>query len=325
MLHFYTPKYMRNLILKTHKFFYRPNARHRYKFHNKPLWLVCNAGFRLAQLLLMGYLELYKHFNLYPKPLRRDNDIVVSLTSFPARINKVWMVVDSIFHQTFLPSEVRLYLSDEEFPQGKASLPKRLLDYEKIGLKICLRPGRLMPHTKYYFALQECADKCVVTVDDDIYYHHDTIERLYNLHLSYPTCICANTLDIIALNEDGSFKSTSEWKRTQEPMPPSLRNCALGYDGVLYPPHAFRTKQVFDQERIKRLCLRADDMWLKMHEIIEDIPAVCGEYYTTGPSILGSQVIALMYTNCSQTNPINNDTQWLAMCKEYGVSNGKQL
>lgn len=54
------------------------------------------------------------------------------------------------------------------------------------------------------------------------------------------------------------------------------------------------------------LALKADDLWLKAHEILQNIEVVAGEYYCIGPSILGAQKVNLMSTNCNG----ENDIQW---------------
>ena len=63
------------------------------------------------------------------------------------------------------------------------------------------------------------------------------------------------------------------------------------------------------------LALRADDLWLKVHEILQNIEVVAGGYYCIGPSILGAQKVSLMSTNCSG----ENDIQWKKLCEYYGI------
>lgn len=308
---------MKNAILRAHKFLYGANNKYSYKKNNLLLWFICNVLFRIAGLLLMGYLETYKKLGIYPKPLYNKNGPCISLTTFPKRINKVWMVVDSMFYQKMLPSKICLYLSKEEFPNGRASLPKRLLKYENLGLEICFREFNLMPHTKYFYALQEYPDKCIITIDDDIYYHNDMISNLMELHQKNPDCVCSNTINIMSFDEDGDPTPYNNWKRSITPRSPSHYNVALGYDGVLYPAYLFKNAhEMFNVDNIKSLSLKADDIWLKMHEILLGIKVVSGNHYTTGPFIIGSQTISLMSTNCTG----GNDKQLQRLISYYHIS-----
>ena len=306
---------MRNLILALRKTIYEANERHVYKKNNKFLWIVCNVTFRMMDMFLIGYLHLYQLLRLYPKPLVQPNDIVVSLTSFPKRIGKVWMVIDSMFHQQLPPEKVLLYLSKEEFPNERKGLPKRLLGYEKLGLEIHFRDDNMMPHKKYFYALQEFKNKSVITIDDDIYYRDDLILTLWKLHLQHPNSICANTINIIQFDREHNFTSYKEWIRSYVPTAPSLLNIAIGYNGVLYPPHIFHSNEIFNINHIKSLALKADDLWLKAHEILQKIPVVSGEYYSCGP-LIGNQNVALFHSNAGNDQ---NDVQWEKLCQYYQI------
>ena len=50
------------------------------------------------------------------KDTNRQDKIIVSLTSFPGRINEVWICVESLMRQTFKPDAIELWLSLRQFP-----------------------------------------------------------------------------------------------------------------------------------------------------------------------------------------------------------------
>lgn len=308
---------MRKLILEIHRYFYGMNAKYQLKKNNKVLWILCNIIFQTCETILTIYLNVYRILKIYPSKLPEQSNIIVSLTSFPKRINDVWIVIDSIFHQKLLPRKIILYLTEEEFPEQKKELPTRLLKYEKLGLEICFRKYNLKPHNKYFYALQEYKDCCVITIDDDIYYHDNLLSNLYNLHCQYPACVCANTIDIITFNQNGEFSPYNTWKRPNSSQEPSLYNLALGYNGVLYPPHVFSSNGVFNIENIKLLSLNADDLWLKAHQIKGNIRVVCGNFFCSGILIGGSQATSLMSTNCGNNE---NDIQWKNLCTFYKIT-----
>ena len=307
---------MRNIILKVHKIFYGYNNKH-YKTRNYITKIICNIMSRFCDVTLNLYLKIYGKLGLYPSPLKEENDIIVSLTSFPKRIDSLWMVIDSMFHQTIRPSKIFLYLSKEEFPKGKESLPKRLLNYENLGLNICFRDENLMPHNKYYYALQEHCKTNVITIDDDLYYHKNLISNLWHLHKKFPNCVCSNTIDIIQFEKNGNFKPYKQWTRPIDKQAPSILNLALGYTGVLYPSNIYKSIEVFNKLKIRELSLKADDLWLKIHQVREQIPVVTGDHFCTGVSILGTQAQSLMASNCGNNE---NDSQWNNLCKYYNIN-----
>ena len=98
--------------------------------------------------------------------------ILVSFTSFPKRINKVWLVVESLLRQSYKPDLVILWLSKEQF-ESLNVLPARLLNLQKRGLMLKIKEGDMRSHKKYYYALREYPNYVIITVDDDIIYSPD--------------------------------------------------------------------------------------------------------------------------------------------------------
>ncbi len=221
--------------------------------------------------------------------------------------------------QTVRPSRICLYLSDDEFPNGRASLPRRLLNYERLGLEIYFRPYNLMPHNKYFYALQEYSSCDVITVDDDFYYFPDTIERLTRMHEIHPFCVCSNSVYVVEFRPDGLPLPYNQWLSPISPVEPSLTNVALGYSGIYYPAGIFKKQSVFDIDNIQILALRTDDLWLRMHETLERVPVVGGGYRFMGLSIWGTQRIALKHSNCSNKENNGNDVAWKGLCNHYNV------
>lgn len=304
---------MRQILLKSNRFFYQQKVK--YKKQGNFIWYFFELSRRISQILFNAYLKIYKALDLYPHRLNGNSEIVISLTSFPKRIDVVWGAIDSMFHQDIQPGKICLYLSKEEFPNERVGLPNRLLNYEKLGLEICFRPYNLMPHTKYYYALQEHTDKCVITIDDDVYYQSDIIKNLWNLHLTNPEAVCANKANMIKLNEFGEFSPYREWGVATDGK--SHSRLALGVAGVLYPPHRYEGNGMFDIDNIKRLSLKADDLWLKIHEIRNDIMVVNNDYCFNGLTLDNSNFVSL---NASNVGSGQNDIQWKALSDYYDVN-----
>ena len=199
----------------------------------------------------------------------KDNrtPILISLTSFPARIGQLWKIIEILLRQQGdLPRvNVVLWLSEEQF-SSKASLPQRLLRQEKRGLQIRLMSDNLMPHKKYYYAFQEFPDHIVITVDDDVLYPLDLIQKLYKTHLLHPQSVCCNRGRIIPqekIADTNADISYHRWKIVHQTDEATTNDRILptGVGGVLYPPHCY-DERIFDIDAIKRTCLVGDDLWL---------------------------------------------------------------
>ena len=216
--------------------------------------------------------------------------IIVSLTSFPARINSVWLVVDSLFSQTYRPAKILLVLTKDEFPAGMEGVPKSLKRFLDKGLEIVFTEQNLRPHNKYYYALNTYRDRNIITVDDDLYYWSDTIQRLMELHRQHPDCVCGNSVLRINMNSD---RFEFEHLQTNDV---SFSNLAQGVCGVLYPMN-FRSEELFNIDSINRMSLTADDQWLKAQGMLMKINVASGEGYFHPLMLVGSQKIALWHKN----------------------------
>lgn len=201
-----------------------------------------------------------------------DGKIIVSLTSFPDRIGDVWISISTIMNQTLKPARIVLWLSEEQFPDpGK--LPESLKRLQKRGLEIKYCED-LMPHKKYFYTMQENPDQVVVTIDDDIFYPEDHLEKLWAVHQQYPRAVCCWYGHVISYREDGSIEVYNSWiSDVSGYRTPSLQLVPVGCGGVLYPPGVL-PGQLFCTEDIKTLCLKTDDLWLKAMEVLGDVRAV---------------------------------------------------
>ena len=88
---------------------------------------------------------------LLKKDFRYAPKMIVSFTSFPARIHVVYKTLSSIYEQTMLPDKVILWLAKPQFPNLDADLPESLLAYKKLGLEIRWVDEDIRPHKKYYY------------------------------------------------------------------------------------------------------------------------------------------------------------------------------
>ncbi len=184
------------------------------------------------------------------------NAPIVTLTSFPQRISRLWLVIETLMRQTKKPKEIILYLSREQF-KTIDSVPRSLLKMRKRGLQIEIMDGNLRSHKKYIYAFSKTSKGCIITVDDDIFYPLNTIENLWKLHLNNNNCVCACYTRGIEWASNGQLKPYLEWNEIS-----CYENLFFGSGGgVLFPPKSIEPKML-NASDILKICPTADDVWL---------------------------------------------------------------
>ncbi len=244
----------------------------------------------------------------------RNRKIIASLTSYPARLHVVPYAIASLLRQTMKPDKIILWLGQKQFPDEK--LPAAFDELMACGVDVNFRED-IRAHTKYFYAVKEYPEDLVITFDDDIIYQPHIIETLYRSYLQHPECVSAMRTHRITFLPDGNIAPYSAWQwefsgaKGQE----SHIWLATGVGGVLYPPHCL-SGETFNIEALKKLCLRADDIWLKFMEAINGTKVVpaSDDGGLQGFAIPEAQELALCTEN---VNEGGNDTQVHAILEAY--------
>lgn len=250
-----------------------------------------------------------------PQDIGVNADVIVSFTSYPARIIYTAKVIESLKKQTIQPNKILLWLAKEQFPVGEKDLPIELLGYtgSNVEIRWC---SDLRPHKKYYYAMKEYPDSIIITVDDDIYYERTLIEQLLKSYMKYPYAVSAMRAHLITFDESGKMNAYDKWKRsTKIQGVPSYALCATGVGGVLYPPHCL-CEEVFNEAEIRNRCLNADDLWLKTMEILAGTPVVVAGKISGMNYIGDSQECGLWKQNALQKG---NDEQFSLILQKYNT------
>lgn len=246
---------------------------------------------------------------------KRKNEIIVSLTTIPSRINSASLVIWKLLNQTVKPDRIILNLSHEEFDNVK--LPRLIRKELKLGLEIFYCEN-IKPHKKYYYTLLNNPEAVIITVDDDFIYSKRLIEKLYNSYNKHKNCIsCMHCIEM--KQENGKLISYNNWGIAQETDLPHFDYFAIGVGGILYPPDVLH-KEVFNMENIKKLCLMGDDIWLKTMELMNNTPVVLVEKIKKFKYIPTSQREALWKSNLNHNK---NDIQLQAVFSTYNEFYGK--
>lgn len=183
---------------------------------------------------------------------KRNPQVIVSLTSFPARISTVHIAVNTILQQNFKPDRVILWLTDSQFHNKENNLPSELLKLKDYGLEIKWCED-LKSYKKLIPALKEFPNDIIVTADDDICYEKNWLKSLYDSYLSGKSLI----------HVQRSMKLTFEGEKLiytkKSSGNPSYFNQQLGGTGCLYPPNSLH-KDVLDGQKWLNLLPTSDDV-----------------------------------------------------------------
>lgn len=191
----------------------------------------------------------------------KKEEVIVSLTSFPAAISYVVPTVKSILAGSVLPDKVVLYLTFSQFEGEK--LPedlKRLADNNPI-FEIRNYDSEIRSYRKLIPALKDFPDAVIVTVDDDVDYHKDMLKDLLDLHRRIPEYVLAHRAKLI--KPGAPYK---KWRKYRwyhflfKRIHAGFKNIQTGVGGVLYPPHSLK-KDMLDEKLFREIAPTTDDIW----------------------------------------------------------------
>lgn len=243
------------------------------------------------------------------------DDLIVSLTSYPARLETLHLVIRSLLKQSLLPQKIILWLGNDT---KESDLPKKLKALTRFSFEIHFVNDNLKPHKKYFYVMQEYSQSAVVTVDDDLIYDANLLRDLYECHKRNPACVCARRVNLMTKTSDGILASYKKWKwECKDVTEPSFSLLATGCGGVLYPASAL-PKEAFDVIAIKDYCLDTDDIWLKFMELKAGLKVVWTNSKVVHPmTVRHSQKTALYTSNVSERN--QNDVNIQRMQEFTGI------
>lgn len=267
----------------------------RNKFLSKiRFYSICNKIIEIcANTILPIYFNLTKNDPRYTIKESKDNaseKLILSLTSFKTRIPKLWLVVESILRNKIKPDKFILYLQLDSMDD----VPKKLQKMQERGVEIRLCSTELRSHNKYFHAMKEFPNDCIITIDDDIFYRNDLIETFVELHKQYPDAIITNRAKTIKT----STPFYKEWPDA-ETKTIDVKLLPIGVAGVLYPPQSLH-EEVFNKRLIKELCLTADDIWLTCMALLKKTPKLFSDYRQGFISVRIPKNTTLLDVNCTR-------------------------
>lgn len=227
---------------------------------------VCSF-FRFLIRLIINYLVpvYYKMGNLISirqlgDKVKTKNNLIVSLTSFPARIKNVHIVIETILRQTILPEKIILWLSLEQF-KSINELPKKLRRLIERGVDIRLCEGEdLRSYKKFYYTLKEYPNSDFIIIDDDVFYPSNLIENLLKYQEAHPYTVVFNRGYEVNVHKN-EIQPYYKWKRLDKEVGPANNIMPTGMGGVLYPSGVL-PEETLQKDIFMKHCRYADDIWL---------------------------------------------------------------
>jgi glycosyltransferase involved in cell wall biosynthesis len=205
---------------------------------------------------------------------KRNPQIIISLTSHPARINAVHIAISSLLTQDLKADKVILWLAESQFPNREKDLPENLLRLQQFGLSIewC---EDLKSYKKLIPTLKAYPEDIIITTDDDIFYDNQLVADLYNSYLKYPNEIHVrracnayiknNTICCDKFPLERYLKSDELYKKAK------FSNQLMSGSGCLFPPHSL-FKDVVNSEIFLNTISTHDDIYFWAMAVLNETP-----------------------------------------------------
>lgn len=270
-------------------------------------------GFILdIQIFFYTLLRRYKKTHTTPHP------VIVSLTSYPARIGTVKYTVFSLLKQSVTPEKIILWLEESQFPEGK-NIPPILRKFERDTFEIRFSgTDNIRSYKKLIPALAAFPDKTIVTADDDVYYKKDWLAVLWQSHKANPNDVIAQRCRVVTMNSNAVLPY-KQWGEMQKGTL-SEYNFFIGVGGVLYPPDSLY-EDVARQDLFKTLSPTADDIWFYFMVLLNNKKIRIPENAVSGLTEIYRNIkrdqhneMTLTKVNVGQNK---NDEQFAAVLEHY--------
>ena len=238
-----------------------------------------------------------------------DRPLIVSLTSKKNRFHFLHLTLMSLFNQKTLPDKIILWIDKNE----KKFLNNRLTSFVKFGLEINFCEN-YRSYNKIYNLLKKNSDNYIITFDDDIIYHNESITKLVDTSLSHTEdFIVSNRIHQIKFNKE-KICDYNAWLWNSTNHEPSIYNFQTGVYGVLYPPNSFY-HDVSIVEKFMKLSPYADDIWLYWMIRLNNKKVIWSKFEKKNYNIFNFKDDNLQKINVGNKE---NDKQIMQMINHYG-------
>lgn len=245
-----------------------------------------------------GALILPYYYLLHPGIIRPKNkrvSVSVCMTSIPTRIEKLWVVMECIIRQTMQPGTVLLYLSKKQFKKNETPFSlQRYVDSD--FLHIVWVDEDIRSYKKFWYYIRDFPDRGFVTLDDDIIYPSDIIEKLLNGYDKskkiIPACYCYK----IKFDYRGQILHYEDWEKNTKRGDVG-NDIFFGSGGGVYFPAGSLLGANLPYDTISQICPFADDIWLNVFVRKNGYEVMCVKNRRSVVSVPNSYKITLSSYN----------------------------
>ncbi len=240
------------------------------------------------------------------------DDVVLSLTSWHARIDILPLTLLTLVEQSARPASTEIWMTEEDL----CLIPARVHSaFSSLGVTFRTSED-YRSHKKWLNAVQERSDHFVVTADDDIIYPRHWLRWLMKDHRDDRRVSVAHRCHRMTFDASGDVAPYAEWTKdvpAYGETSPSL--FATGCGGqVLH--QRWLPKDALEPDRILSICPNSDDIWLACALAAAGVPRMRSNTYFPLLEISGSYDASLQQYN-DQTGYKNEQLQ--ATMEAFGI------
>lgn len=203
--------------------------------------------------------------------VKREKELIVSLTVDASRIAMVPKTVDMLLRQSAKPDRVILWLSEDEGTGLKPdNLPEsfKMLANRGLELRWCADSGTIRPYMETRKAFPSAL---IVTADVNVLYSRCWLEQLYTAYTKEPQFIHCHCAHQILYGDNGLPLPFKEWnslaKNTQGPSSDIYPVCCAG---AIYAREHL-SEEALDADAFSEFAGGNLDAWLKAMSLKNDV------------------------------------------------------
>ena len=206
----------------------------------------------------MHVLRCYAKKKYRPNAEHIHEDVIVSLTTTPVRIKKIWPTINSILLQSEKPAKIYLWLPKQfkRFPQTKIDV---LPDFIQSNphIQVMYIDKDFGPATKLLPCLQTiiAPETKIIVIDDDRIYAKHLIRDLLNYERSDQSAAIGIAGSVLMGTNRSDYRGTKKI---------AMVDVILGYHGYLVKPKFF-SNAVFEYPNNLPEAFFEDDVWFSGH------------------------------------------------------------
>lgn len=191
---------------------------------------------------------------------------IVALTTFPARVNGIWLPVGSILFQSERPSRIVVVVTGADFKTPREFRALRFV--ARFGVEIVTHSNHPKGYKKLLPILETSGfvDKPIITIDDDVAYTRHLIRDLMDWHQRFPQNVLCTLGRRILYTDNGSVAPYLDWPRV-EAGTHGADVVPIGMGAILYPNVVINSWSQDQWNLASRVAPNVDDLgfWALSH------------------------------------------------------------